>query len=142
MGQRDFAGVNARSEPAIPNVLKAVGNGARLAAERRAWRLSTRFAVVRLVCAVELGSEGIPNAALLAADWESRAPVCSSRNCGHCHGTGGADASYAGMKTLARISKRKTDERILGGGQQFGAVDMTNWSKSAKEVLLLCIRGL
>ena len=63
-------------------------------------------------------------------------------NCGHCHGNDGADTSYTGIKSLARSSRRLTGEQILEGGQQFGAVDMSSWSASAKEALLLSRRHL
>lgn len=63
-------------------------------------------------------------------------------HCGHCHGDDGADTSYVGVKTLAGISGRMSDEKILEGGQLFGDVDITSWPSESKQILLLFISTL
>ncbi len=98
-------------------------------------------AVIRLIRPVDANADGISRAAAKAVEWEGGRQSFITQ-CGHCHGNDGADTSYIGIKTLERISKRMRDQRILEGGQEFGAVDMTNWSQSAKDALLLYIRGL
>ena len=56
--------------------------------------------------------------------------------------TNGSDTSYPNVKTMAGISTRMKPDRILEGGQMFGAVDIANWSASLKEAVLLYIEGL
>jgi cytochrome c553 len=65
-----------------------------------------------------------------------------SVHCGHCHGDDGAETTYVGIKTLAGISTRMTDEKILDGGEQFGLVPISSWSQSDRDVLMQFIRGL
>ena len=93
-------------------------------------------AVIRLIRPVDANEDGISKAAATAVEWEGGRQSFITQ-CGHCHGSDGADTSYAGIKTFARISKRMSDQRILEGGQEFGAVDMTSWSKSAKDVFVV-----
>jgi cytochrome c553 len=99
------------------------------------------YGIVRVVRSLSRGRAGIEQATTIATDWEGGRQSFIT-NCGHCHGNDGADLSYAGIKTLAGISRRMTGEQILEGGQQAGAVDMTAWSQSAKDALLLYIAGL
>jgi cytochrome c553 len=63
-------------------------------------------------------------------------------HCGHCHGDDGADTSYANIKSLAGVAGRLTQEKIIEGGQNFGAVDLASWRKSGLDALLLFIGGL
>jgi cytochrome c553 len=65
-----------------------------------------------------------------------------SLHCGHCHGDDGAGTSYANIKSLAGVADRLTPEKIIEGGQNFGAVDLAGWRKSGLDALLLFIDGL
>ena len=99
------------------------------------------FGVVRLIRPLEATAIGVRKAAAVATEWEAGRQSFLT-NCAHCHGTDGADTSYAGIKTLAGISRRMSDNRILEGGRMFGAVDMSNWSQANRDALLAYIRGL
>jgi cytochrome c553 len=107
------------------------------------WRLVVvdPYGVVRILETLPAGRAGVERAAIVATDWEAGRQSFIT-NCGHCHGNDGADLSYTGIKTLAGISRRMTAQQILEGGQQSGAVDMTAWSQSAKDALLLYIASL
>jgi mono/diheme cytochrome c family protein len=63
-------------------------------------------------------------------------------NCGHCHGEDGAGTFFQGIKTMSGITTRLSDEKILEGGESFGAVPISSWSKQEVDALLLFIRGL
>ena len=98
-------------------------------------------ATIRLSQQVPLTAQSLDGVAKLVVNWESGRQIFITQ-CGHCHGDDGADTSYPGVKTMAGISKRMSAARILEGGQQFGAVDMSSWSQAVKDVLLLYISGL
>lgn len=97
--------------------------------------------IVRVVKPFPGGSDGIGRATGMAATWEYGRQSFIT-NCGHCHGNDGGDTSNTGIKTLVGISRRLTGEQILTGGQQFGGVDMSAWSQSARDQLLFYIEGL
>lgn len=65
-----------------------------------------------------------------------------SVHCGHCHGDDGTETSYPGVKSMAGLSTRLTDAKILEGAEQFGAVPVSTWSVRDMETLLVFIRGL
>ena len=132
----------AKRCPDIPNVYRpAATEIEQLSAGSARMMIVDTTAIIRLIQPVDANAVGISGAAATAVEWEGGRQSFITQ-CGHCHGSDGADTSYAGIKTLERISKRMSDQRILEGGQEFGAVDMTSWSKSAKDALLLYIRGL
>lgn len=110
---------------------------------RKSWRLMTidPAGTVRLIKEFSSEEDGVAWSVTEVSQWEGGRQVFISA-CGHCHGEDGADTSYAGVKSLAQITRRLTDGRILEGGQQFGAVDMSAWPQSSKDALLLYIRGL
>ncbi len=101
------------------------------------WRIviADPYRTVRLVAVVPTASGAITKAAEIAATWEHGRQSFIA-NCGHCHGDDGADTNYIGIKTLAGIFRRLPPEKILDGGQLFGAVDMSSWSRTAKDALL------
>jgi hypothetical protein len=63
-------------------------------------------------------------------------------HCGHYHGDDGAETTYVGIKALAGISGRLSEEKILDGGEMFGSVPISTWSQQDREILVLFIRGL
>lgn len=79
--------------------------------------------------------------ALRAIAW-NRGRQAFSVHCGHCHGDDGSETSYPNVKSLARITEKISDEKILTGARDFGAIDVTQWSRREQDELLLFIRGL
>jgi hypothetical protein len=96
---------------------------------------------VRIVRDIRTGGLGLKEAHELASTWEA-GRLSFITNCGHCHGDDGSDRSYPNIKTMAGISTRMKPDRILEGGQDFGAVDTASWTASLKEAVLLYIEGL
>ena len=43
---------------------------------------------------------------------------------------------------MAGITTRMSDEKILEGGESFGAVSISSWTKAEVNSLLLFVRGL
>jgi mono/diheme cytochrome c family protein len=94
---------------------------------------------VRLIRAFP--KENVKQLAAVAKQWNAGRQSFST-HCGHCHGDDGADTSYPNSKTLAGISQRLTPEQIIEGGENFGAVSVSTWSKADIDSLLLYISGL
>ncbi|MBN9658355.1 MAG: hypothetical protein J0H49_09260 [Acidobacteria bacterium] len=88
------------------------------------------------------GSQG---AAAHLADqliWWDQGRQSFSVHCGHCHGDDGAETTYVGIKTLAGVSTRLSDQKIIEGGEMFGSVPTSTWSDKDRTILLQFIRGL
>ncbi|MBL8239985.1 MAG: hypothetical protein JNM66_21360 [Bryobacterales bacterium] len=63
-------------------------------------------------------------------------------HCGHCHGDDGAGTFFQGIKSMAGITTRMSDQKILEGGESFGAVSISTWTKAEVDSFLLFVRGL
>jgi cytochrome c553 len=136
--------VSATAEPSCPaveGVFRAMAPAKAAESGNLRLALVDTSAILRLTEQWPLTAASLERAAKLGADWEGGRQLFITQ-CGHCHGEDGTDTSYAGVKTLAGISRRMSAERILEGGQQLGGVDMSSWSQKVKDTLLLYIRGL
>ncbi|MCX6593305.1 MAG: hypothetical protein NTZ56_17460 [Acidobacteria bacterium] len=98
--------------------------------------------IVRLIVPLDPAGGTIPAAVTNAARQWAAGRDAFVTHCGHCHGDDGLETTYANIKTMKAISTRLTDQKILDGAAEFGAVEVSSWSPQQRADLLLFIRGL
>jgi mono/diheme cytochrome c family protein len=97
--------------------------------------------IVRFDQSFASDADGVKSAAGFAIRWE-QGRQSFSVHCGHCHGDDGTETAYPGVRSMAGLTARMTEARILEGAEQFGAVPVSTWDEKEVESLLLFIRGI
>ena len=97
--------------------------------------------IVRYQKVLAATAEGVAGMGSELIAWE-QGRASFSGHCGHCHGDDGTGTFFQGVKSMEGIATRLSEEKILQGGETFGAVPISTWSKGEVESLLLFVRGL
>ena len=117
---------------------RAIGQGG---AGRFAVLVSDGKGIVRYQRVLAATAEGVAGMGSELIAWE-QGRASFSGHCGHCHGDDGTGTFFQGVKSMEGITLRMSEEKILEGGETFGAVPISTWSKGEVEALLLFVRGL
>ncbi len=117
---------------------RAIGPGG---AGKFAVLVSDAKGVVRYQRVLAQTAEGVAGMGSELIAWE-QGRASFSGHCGHCHGDDGTGTFFQGVKSMEGITLRLSEEKILEGGETFGAVPISTWSKGEVEALLLFVRGL
>jgi cytochrome c553 len=139
-GSRSAACEEGPALTAGPQLLEALAVGEMAGSTGRAV-IVDGGGIIRFDDSFEASNAGLKEIAAKLVSWEQGRQAFSV-HCGHCHDDDGANTSYVGIKTLAGISTRMSDNAIVAGGEQFGAVPISTWQKHEIESLLIFIRGL
>lgn len=97
--------------------------------------------IVRYQRVLAATAEGVAGMGSELIAWE-QGRASFSGHCGHCHGDDGTGTFFQGVKSMEGITTRLSEEKILEGGETFGAVPISTWSKGEVDALLLFVRGL
>jgi cytochrome c553 len=138
VGGGDCGGSWKAAEAEAGFVGRAIGPGG---AGRFAVLVSDGKGIVRYQRVLAATAEGIGVMGSELIAWE-QGRASFSGHCGHCHGDDGTGTFFQGVKSMEGSTLRLSEEKILEGGETFGAVPISTWSKGEVESLLLFVRGL